>query len=330
MGGFALEVLTRLTSGLFAGLRFVEARSSIRARGTRPDVEVPERDRSLLLASLGPHVQVDTRGSTFYPTRGALVDVNAAFYGPALGGSRAFQSYAAGVNACVSTGTGQVLAMRLSGCAVKGDAPFHSLCLFGTHADLRGYETGQYRDRAMFAAQAEHRIGLPERLGFLGHFGLVAFGGVARDFGSFGSDGLLPAGGVGLRYLLSRSTSAWERCSSAPRTSCPRPIRVPIPFLDFLRGRVPPALRVRAEHAGRSVHGIRVAHPPPGSRQAVVPHRRGGQASSTSRSAWRSDPGWIPRRRPVCLLYDRGRDVLTGTYFLALQQQTFDVEFVRR
>ena len=215
MGGFALEVLTRLTSGLFAGLRFVEARSSIRARGTRPDVEVPERDRSLLLASLGPHVQVDTRGSTFYPTRGALVDVNAAFYGPALGGSRAFQSYAAGVNACVSTGTGQVLAMRLSGCAVKGDAPFHSLCLFGTHA-------------------------------------------------------------------------------------------------------------------GRSVHGIRVAHPPPGSRQAVVPHRRGGQASSTSRSAWRSDPGWIPRRRPVCLLYDRGRDVLTGTYFLALQQQTFDVEFVRR
>ena len=30
------------------------------------------------------------------------------------------------------------------------------------------------------------------------------------------------------------------------------------------------------------------------------------------------------------LLYDRGRDVLTGTYFQALQQQTFDVEFVRR
>jgi hypothetical protein len=30
------------------------------------------------------------------------------------------------------------------------------------------------------------------------------------------------------------------------------------------------------------------------------------------------------------LIYDRGRDVLTGTYFQALQGQTFDVEFVRR
>jgi hypothetical protein len=30
------------------------------------------------------------------------------------------------------------------------------------------------------------------------------------------------------------------------------------------------------------------------------------------------------------LLYDRGRDMLTGSYFQALQQQTFDVEFVRR
>ena len=30
------------------------------------------------------------------------------------------------------------------------------------------------------------------------------------------------------------------------------------------------------------------------------------------------------------LIYDGGRDVLTGTYFQALQQQTFEVEFVRR
>jgi hypothetical protein len=30
------------------------------------------------------------------------------------------------------------------------------------------------------------------------------------------------------------------------------------------------------------------------------------------------------------LLYDRKRDMLTGSYFQALQQQTFEVEFVRR
>ncbi len=30
------------------------------------------------------------------------------------------------------------------------------------------------------------------------------------------------------------------------------------------------------------------------------------------------------------LVYDPGRDVLGGLYFQAVQQQTFDVEFVRR
>ena len=30
------------------------------------------------------------------------------------------------------------------------------------------------------------------------------------------------------------------------------------------------------------------------------------------------------------LIYDPARDVLAGLYFQALQQQTFDVEFVRR
>jgi len=30
------------------------------------------------------------------------------------------------------------------------------------------------------------------------------------------------------------------------------------------------------------------------------------------------------------LTYDPGRDVLAGLYFQAIEQQTFDVEFVRR
>jgi hypothetical protein len=208
--GFGLEALRRVSKGLFAGVRYVYADSTIRLNGIAPpDIPVPEGDRAVVLASLGPHVQVDTRDSTFYPTRGTLFDLHADFYDSAFGGDRGFQSYTADVNVYVRTGDRQVLAMRASGCAVKGDAPLYALCLFGSHNDLRGYESGQYRDRAMFAAQAEYRLGLPERLGFLGRFGLAAFagvGGVASGFGDFSSDELLPSGGFGLRYLLTRES----------------------------------------------------------------------------------------------------------------------------
>jgi hypothetical protein len=67
--------------------------------------------------------------------------------------------------------------------------------------DLRGYQAGRYRDRAMFAVQGEWRVILPWRLG------ATAFGGVgevAPDGKSFNTGGLLPSGGGGLRFNLSK------------------------------------------------------------------------------------------------------------------------------
>ena len=54
----------------------------------------------------------------------------------------------------------------------------------------------------MFASQAEYRFIFPSK-GFLGRFGLVAFGGVGGvgdKFSNFAFDELLPAGGGGLRF----------------------------------------------------------------------------------------------------------------------------------
>jgi hypothetical protein len=56
----------------------------------------------------------------------------------------------------------------------------------------------------MFATQAEYRLMLPVE-GFLGRFGIVAFGGfggVGRRFSEIGFDDLLPAGGGGARFRL--------------------------------------------------------------------------------------------------------------------------------
>ena len=53
-----------------------------------------------------------------------------------------------------------MLAWHASGCGIGGSAPFYDLCLLGKPQDIRGYGLGQYRDRAMLAAQAEWRSGI--------------------------------------------------------------------------------------------------------------------------------------------------------------------------
>jgi outer membrane translocation and assembly module TamA len=54
----------------------------------------------------------------------------------------------------------------------------------------------------MFAMQGEYRLELPKRFGVVGFAGL---GGVARDWNDFRSDELLPAAGVGLRFVLDKT-----------------------------------------------------------------------------------------------------------------------------
>jgi outer membrane protein assembly factor BamA len=83
-------------------------------------------------------------------------------------------------------------------CQVSERAPLFDLCLYGAGSDLRGYEAGRYRDRAMFAGQAEYRFPLH------GRFGAVVFGGwgkVARSFGDMNDEPALPSVGLGVRWL---------------------------------------------------------------------------------------------------------------------------------
>ena len=58
----------------------------------------------------------------------------------------------------------------------------------------------------MFATQAEYRFTIPKK-GFVGRFGLVAFGGVGGvgpKFTEIDFSDMLPAGGGGLRFRLTK------------------------------------------------------------------------------------------------------------------------------
>lgn len=153
------------------------------------------------LTALGFHISRDTRPNRFYPTNGTLLDFTSMFFSDALGSKYSFESYRFMFNFYRSLNKKQVLAYNLHTCATAGEAPFYGQCIYGTNSELRGYVAGRYIDRDMIATQVEYRLVLPWR------FGIVLFGGlgeVAPSVEDFRWDNILPAGGGGLRFKVSK------------------------------------------------------------------------------------------------------------------------------
>jgi hypothetical protein len=205
MGGtiFFGEGMRNIGRAVFVGPRFQYRRLSANIDGPPPPggFDVPAIDIKSTSAAIGVHVQRDKRDSTFYPTKGSLFDFTSDFFDQTWGSRREYQSYKIAYNGFYEMAKQQVLAYRVMACSANGSVPFYDLCLFGYNNDLRGYTTGQFQNRRMFATQAEYRLEWRKRLG------LVAFGGVGgveRTWGEFRTDQLLPAGGVGLRFNLDK------------------------------------------------------------------------------------------------------------------------------
>jgi len=205
-----LQGLRRLKWNIFAGPRFSQRQIKAAGEATLADLPnlpqiEPIKDQlnlAITSAAFGFRVQRDTRDSMFYPVRGSRIDGKADFFGPYVGSTFPFQAYQFEANKYLPLGKRHVAALRGMGCGVTGDrVPFFELCQFGMMGDLRGYQAGRYRDRTMFAMQAEWRVILWKRLG------AVVFGGVgevAPSWSSYSTKDLLPSGGSGLRFNLSK------------------------------------------------------------------------------------------------------------------------------
>jgi hypothetical protein len=205
MGGkiFFGELMRNVGRNVFIGPRYQYRRLSASINGERQEggFEVPAIDLKSHSAALGFHLQRDRRDSTFYPTKGNLFDFTADFFDQVWGSRREYQVYKAGYNGYREVAKKQVLAYRAMACAANGSVPFYDLCLYGMNNDVRGYATGEFQNRRMFAAQAEYRLDWRRRLGFVAFGGV---GGVARRWGDFRMDGLLPGAGAGLRFKLDK------------------------------------------------------------------------------------------------------------------------------
>ena len=204
-----LQAIRRIGWNIFVGPRFTyrQIRAGHELTAELPDSPIlgnigDQLDLKITSAALGFRVERDTRNDMFYPRSGSRMDARADFFGPYIGSSFTFQNYQFEINKYVPARERHVIALRAMGCGVAGrHIPFFELCQFGFMGDLRGYQTGRYRDRAMFATQGEWRVTLPKR------FGATVFGGVgevAPDGRSFSLENLLPSGGLGLRFNLSK------------------------------------------------------------------------------------------------------------------------------
>ena len=192
---FAPELLFHVGARTFVGLRY---------RGIRVETAAEHASGPLLPESItvhssgvGPRATLDTRDNEMNPSSGVLAELRANFADDAFGSDFNYETWELSGNYYRRAGRG-VLALRGYVCQVSERTPLFDLCLFGSGSDLRGYETGRYRDRAMVAAQAEYRFPLA------GRFGGVVFGGwgkVAPSFDEMGEQLDLPSIGAGLRWL---------------------------------------------------------------------------------------------------------------------------------
>ncbi len=200
---FFFKTLRRVGWDFYAGLRFIDGSSFITLKptsGKTPPIP-PDVGLNTDLRALGMEIWRDSRPNRFYPLKGSVIDFTGDFFAHNLGSKYSFQSYKFTFDKYWSLNDKQVLAYNFYWCGTGGSPPFYGNCIYGANNELRGYTAGRYLDRYMFATQLEYRLVLPWR------FGLVGFGGV----GSVTPGGnqlrvnqFLPAGGTGIRYMLSK------------------------------------------------------------------------------------------------------------------------------
>jgi outer membrane protein assembly factor BamA len=209
-----LELLFRTRGRVHLGPRFnyrsLSANLDDSTTGTSLPPGLNPEDLGSEDSAWAPGIKVlrDTRSDVFYPTSGQKLEFVADFFNAtrrsAVAGEKgdSYQTYQLSYNYYLPLTSSQLIAFRGMGCNVEGDPPFYELCTFGAFSDIRGYQPGRYRDNKMFAIQSEYRKVLGR------YFGFVLFGGVgevAPDWDSLTWANLLPAGGTGIRFNVSKT-----------------------------------------------------------------------------------------------------------------------------
>jgi hypothetical protein len=189
----------RVWKKLYLGLGYLRGDINTRPRFELPDSPFFDPALRLDIAAINIPVEIDSRDHEQFPREGWLIKAKTMLYRKSVGSDFEAETAKLILNHYRPMRDRDVLATRLVIKGTSEDTPFFLLSTFGGSEDLRGYPSGRYRDRMMYAMQTEYRWHVKDRWILTGFAG---FGEVAESFSEIGRN-LLPAGGIGARYVLS-------------------------------------------------------------------------------------------------------------------------------
>jgi outer membrane protein assembly factor BamA len=190
-----LQVQRKIWNRIYGGLYFEY--NSTKTYFTAHNDSLDQRK----LNNIGYIFTNDSRDNVYFPTRGMFLNFKSQFYRLWLGSDNNFIRYDINYNQFFDLlqDHRHILIARLNLNIATGDVPFQGQGVVGRD-DIRGYSQGKYRGNQIYALQSEYRW-----LFNRSKFGVVGFLGVASavdNFSDMSFSGLLPGGGVGLRYRL--------------------------------------------------------------------------------------------------------------------------------
>lgn len=195
------EASWRVWRSAYVGLGLLGGQMDTRPRFRLPGSEAFfDPTLSLDLGAFTIPISIDTRDDEQFPREGWLVRTRWTLYREAAGSDFNTETLRLSANHYRPVRGSDVLATRFMARATSDNAPFFILSSFGGTTDLRGYPSGRYRDRMMYAVQSEYRWQVSDRWILTGFAG---FGEVAGSLGDFGRN-FLPAAGIGGRFVLSK------------------------------------------------------------------------------------------------------------------------------
>jgi outer membrane protein assembly factor BamA len=209
----------RVIASLFAGLQYDFENlvlEKVEPGGLLDAGLIPGRDGGMF-SGFGLSLDWDTRDAVLFPRRGVFAALNADAYGSMAGSDATYTSLKLDIRKYVGVGVDRVMAFQVYVHSTGGDVPFQRLALLGGESLMRGYYKGRFRDKGLFALQAEYRQLVTARIG------IAAFAGLADVFpglGDFRVERLKYSLGGGLRYVVNKRDGTAVRLDLAWGQAC--------------------------------------------------------------------------------------------------------------
>jgi outer membrane protein assembly factor BamA len=179
-----LKGMRKIKGHLYGGLL-------LKLQQSNTDFSDSTSDEKANMNGIGASFLYDSRNVIYNPSKGIQASFSFLSNPAWLGSDQVFNSISAYANYYLRINKTAILATRISLHAGVGDVPFVGQHTVGGK-DIRGYTNGEYRGNQVYSGQAEYRWNFYRRWGAVGFFGVA--------FTESPYSGLLPGGGIGLRF----------------------------------------------------------------------------------------------------------------------------------